>query len=261
MPSPFPGMNPYLEHPELWPGVHHLLISEIARVLSPLLRPKYRVAVEVRMYETSGERSLLVGIPDVTVQRRVSASTAPMPNVAVLSTAAQPVTVTIPMPEIIKEGYLQIKDVETKEVITSIEILSPTNKRSGKGRQMYEEKRQQVLGSRTHLVEIDLLRGGEPMPFYSNGVESDYRILVCRGDRRPYADLYAFNLPEVMPSFSLPLSAGDREPILDLQMLLNEVYDISDYDMAINYNKEPMPALSEADAIFADALLREKGCR
>ena len=261
MPSPFPGIDPYLEHSELWPGVHHLLISEIARFLSPQLRPKYRVAVEVRMYETSAENSLLVGIPDVIIQHSPIAKNSSMANVAVAVPTAQPTRVIVPVPETIKEGYLEIREVGTEEIVTSIEILSPTNKRSGKGRQMYEEKRYQVLGSRTHLVEIDFLRMGEPMLFFGNNIESRYRILVCRGDCRPYADLYAFNLQDVIPSFLLPLRSGDTEPVVDLQRLLNEVYDISGYDLVIDYSKEPVPPLSEADAAWADALLREKGLR
>ncbi|NEQ22682.1 MAG: DUF4058 family protein [Microcoleus sp. SIO2G3] len=261
MPSPFPGIDPYLEHPDLWPGVHHWLIIEIARLLSPQLRPKYRVAVEVRMYETSGENSLLVGIPDVTVKQRLTATNSTMTNVAVATQTAQPTQVTIPVPEIIKEGYLEVREVGTEAVVTTIEILSPTNKRSGKGRQMYEEKRHQVLGSRTHLVEIDLLRMGEPLPFFGNNIESHYRILVCRGNSRPYADLYAFNLQDVIPSFPLPLRAGDTEPVVDLQMLINGVYDISGYDLVIDYNREPVPPLAEPEAVWADALLREKGLR
>jgi hypothetical protein len=67
MSSPFPGMNPYLEDPERWSGVHHWLITEIARSLIPQLRPKYIVAVQVRIYETTGEESMLVGIPDNVV--------------------------------------------------------------------------------------------------------------------------------------------------------------------------------------------------
>lgn len=261
MPSPFPGMDPYLEHPDLWPGVHHWLIIEIARLLSPQLRPKYRVAVEVRMYETSGENSLLVGIPDVTVKHRPIATNQTMTNVAVVAPTTQPARVTVPVPEIIKEGYLEVREVGTEEVVTTIEILSPTNKRSGKGRQIYEEKRHQVLGSRTHLVEIDFLRIGKPMPFLGNNIESHYRILVCRGDCRPYADLYAFNLQDVIPSFPLPLRSGDTEPVIDLQVLLNGVYDISGYDMVIDYNREPVPALSDVDAAWADALLQDKRLR
>jgi hypothetical protein len=254
-------MDPYLEHPDLWPGIHHWLIIEIARLLSPQLRPKYRVAVEVRMYETSGENSLLVGIPDVTVKQRLTATNSTMANVAVAAPTTQPARVTIPMPEIIKEGYLEVREVGTEEVVTTIEILSPTNKRSGKGRQIYEEKRHQVLGSRTHLVEIDFLRTGKPMPFFGNNIESHYRILICRGDCRPYADLYAFKLQDVIPSFPLPLRAGDTEPVVDLQTLLSGVYDISGYDLVIDYSKEPVPSIKESDAAWADSLLRANGLR
>jgi len=220
MPSLFPGMNPYLEHPELFPGLHHWLIIEIARFLSPQLRPKYRVAVEVRMYETSEENSLLVGIPDVIVKSRQTVPDSTMTNVAVTAPTAEPVRVTIAMPLTIREGYLEVREVGTEALVTTIEILSPTNKRAGKGRKMYEDKREQVLGSRTNLVEIDLLRKGESMQFLGNNIASNYRILVCRDNKRPYGDLYAFNLPSVIPSFSLPLRSGDTEPVIDLQALL-----------------------------------------
>lgn len=263
MPSPFPGMNPYLEHPELFPGVHHYLISEIARFLSPQLRPKYRVAVEVRMYETTDDSSLVVGIPDVTVKSRQiqDSNSSNMANVAVATPTSQPVKVKIPMPVAIKEGYLEVREVGTETLITTIEILSPSNKRVGKGREMYEEKREQVLASRTNLVEIDLLRRGNPMPIVDNNTQSQYRILVCRGNRRPNADLYAFNLPDVIPCFSLPLRAGDNEPVLDLQSLLNNVYDVYGYDLVVNYNDEPVPQLSKSDADWMDALLREQNIR
>ncbi|MCU0544054.1 MAG: DUF4058 family protein [Oscillatoriaceae cyanobacterium Prado104] len=261
MPSPFPGVDPYLEHPDFWPGIHNLLIAEIARFLSPQLRPKYRVAVEVRMYETSGENSLAVGIPDITIQRRSTASNPSMPNVAVLSPAVQPVKVTLPIPEIVREAYLAIKQVEKKEVVTTIEILSPTNKRSGKGREMYEKKREQILGSRTHLIEIDLLRRGEPMPVFGNNINSLYRILVCRGNRLPSGDMYAFNLQNSIPAFPVPLRPEDVEPIVDLQQLFNQVYDIAGYDMEIDYSREPIPPLSETDTVWADVWLRDRGLR
>ncbi|MFN6516321.1 MAG: DUF4058 family protein [Nostoc sp. CreGUA01] len=261
MPSIFPGMNPYLEHPELFPGLHHLLISEIARFLSPQLRPKYRVAVEVRMYETTDENSLLVGIPDIIVKNRQNITDSTITNIAVAAPKSEPIKVKIPMPVNIREGYLEVREVETEVLITTIEILSPTNKRTGKGRQIYEEKRAQVLASRSNLVEIDLLRKGDPMPMMGNDIQSHYRILVCRGDRRPYADLYAFNLQDIIPSFPLPLCSGDTEPIIDLQALLNQVYDIYGYDLVVDYSQQPVPALSETDAAWADALLQEKGVR
>ncbi|HBL10818.1 MAG TPA: hypothetical protein DD379_05330, partial [Cyanobacteria bacterium UBA11162] len=83
MPSPFPGMNPYLEHPELWAGVHHWLIIAMAELLVPQLRPKYRVAVEVRIYESIGDKSLLVGIPDLTIKHQQSTTNQTPSNVAV----------------------------------------------------------------------------------------------------------------------------------------------------------------------------------
>jgi len=261
MPSPFPGMNPYLEHPELFPGFHHLLIGEIARWLSPQLRPKYRVAVEVRMYETNEDNSLLVGIPDVTIKSRPTATDAHNKNVAVAATKTEPIRVTIPVPLTITEGYLEVREVGTETLVTTIEILSPTNKRLGKGRQMYEEKRQQVLGSHTNLVEIDLLRKGERMKFFDSNVVSQYSILVCRGNQRPYADLYAFNLPDVIPNFPLPLRSGDSEPNVDLLTLLNEMYDIYGYDLVIDYSKEAVPPLSEADVVWTNQLLQKKGLR
>ncbi|MBE9095791.1 DUF4058 family protein [Tychonema sp. LEGE 07203] len=185
MPSPFPGVDPYLEHPDFWPGIHHLLISEIARFLSPQVRPKYLVYLEVRMYETIDDDLSVIGIPEIeTTISNVSVAAPPTPT--------QPITVTLPMPYQVREGYLEIRERGNEELITVIEVLSPSNKRTGKGRQMYEEKREEILSSRTHLIEIDLLRRGQKMPVIGNNIESHYSVLVCRGNRRPKADLYAF---------------------------------------------------------------------
>ncbi|MEG4959495.1 MULTISPECIES: DUF4058 family protein [unclassified Microcoleus] len=261
MPNPFPGMNPYLESPELWPQVHHLLISSIFESLVPQLLPKYIVDIEKRVYELSGDNSLLVGIPDVTVQRSPSPTNPTSSNVAV---AAPPVTalkVRLPVPVEFREAYLEIRDTATREVVTVIELLSPANKRPGKGREMYEAKREKVFGSRTHMIEIDLLRSYQPMLVFDNDIEANYRILVSRGNQRPWADLYLFNLPDMIPAFPLPLRAGDAEPIVDLQGLLNGVYDRAAYDFRIDYTAAPVPALSESDAAWADALLEERGLK
>ena len=259
--SPFPGMNPYLEHPTLWSEVHKRLIVAIADALFPKLRPKYRVAIEERIYQTSEVDSLMVGIPDVMVQRPLSAANPTQSNVTVASPPVKPITITIPMPETVREGYLEVRNVATREVVTAIEVLSPKNKRAGEGRKEYKKKRHRVLGSSTHLVEIDLLRAGEPMPILENGIQSDYRILVSQCDRRPSADLYAFNLQDVIPSFPLPLRKEDTEPLVDLQELLNGVYERAGYDLVIDYNGESVPSLSDTDAAWADALLQEKGFR
>ena len=260
MPNPFPGMNPYLESPDFWPEVHHGLISMLQESLVPQLVPKYRVAIEKRIYELKGEQSLLVGIPDVSIQRNATPRNSNS-SVAVATRTATPLKVGLPMFEEVREAYLEIRDIASKEVVTVIEVLSPANKRPGKGRDMYEEKRDQVFPSRSHLVEIDLLRIYQPLPVFGNDIEGNYRILVSRGDCRPTADLYLFNIPDVIPAFALPLRGGDVEPIVDLQALLNTVYDRAGYDFTLDYTPDPVPALSEPDAVWADSLLRETGLK
>lgn len=258
MPSPFPGMNPYLEHPSLWSGIHHRLITAIANDLAPKIRPKYIAAIEERVYEISGETSLLVGVPDVSVQR--SSKSAEPSNLAVASSATQPMEVTIPLPEILTEGYLEIRSVETGEVIVVIEVLSPKNKQPVVGRLQYETKRQKVLASNTHLVEIDLLRQGKPMPM-GGAIESNYRILVTRSETRPKAVLYGFNLRDKIPQFPLPLSSEDVELWVDLQGLLHEIYDQGAYDLRLDYSRAIVPALSETDMVWVDEVLRQQGLK
>lgn len=261
MPSPFPGMDPYLEHPSAWPNVHHRLITAIADELAPQLLPKYQILIEERIYQTNGTDSLLIGIPDVVVKRTQKNSASRKTNVAVSSMPIQPIAVMLPMFEQIRQGHLEVRDIVTSEVVTAIEVLSPTNKRSGEGRSQYETKRQKLLTSSTHLVELDLLRQWEPMPILSDDIESHYRILVSQSDRRPQADLYAFNLSNSIPTFGLPLRQEDEKPLINLQDLFKGVYDRSGYGFVIDYSCEPIPRLSEVDAAWADAWLREKGLR
>lgn len=260
MPSPFPGMNPYLEHPDRWSSVHNRLIVALADALTPQLLPKYQVDIEKRIYEIISTDSLFVGRADVTVQRNRTPTPSTESNVAVATAATQPIKVNLPMLEEVREAYLEVRDAATKKVVTVIEILSPTNKQGG-GRQKYETKRYSVLGSLTHLVEIDLLREGEPLPILGNPPQSNYRILVSRSNTRPRADLYTFNLPDEIPSFPLPLRSEDVEPVVNLQELLHGVYERSGYDYFIDYNSEPMPPLAKADVAWMDNLLREKGVR
>ena len=206
MSSPFPGMDPYLENPELWPEVHNRLIIAIADAVAPSLPAKYRVAIQKRTYLSEPEDSVLVGIPDVSVLLKKSthhSTPSTLTSTVAVAPRHQPLTVRMPMPVTVRESYLEITEVPTGAVVTVIEVLSPTNKRSKEGRRLYELKRQQVLASVTHLVEIDLLRGGKPLPIVGEMPSADYRILICRGDLRPLADLYTFTIREEIPSFTL----------------------------------------------------------
>jgi Protein of unknown function (DUF4058) len=256
MPSPFPGMNPYLEHPSLWAGIHHRLITAIANDLAPKLRPKYIVAIEERVYEVSGDMSLLVGVPDVSVQSSLPLGRSNESNLAVASTS-QSVEVLLPLPEILTEAYLEIRAVETEEVVTIIEVLSPKNKQVGIGRLQYETKRLKILGSATHFVEIDLLRQGNSMSMVGNFGQSHYRIVVSPSEIRPRASLYGFNLPDKIPEFPVPLISGEPEPAIALKSLLDEIYDQGSYDLRIDYSRPPIPALSEPDMAWVNETLQQ----
>ncbi len=250
MRSPFPGMDPYLEHPELGSEVHSRLIVAIADAIALPLRPRYYVAVEKRTYLSDPDESLWVGIPDVSV----FSPTKPEQQIPSLQTTAttvrspmNPLTVTVPLLEDVQERYLEVREIKTGAVITVIEVLSPKNKRTGAGRDAYLRKRQRVLNSQTHLVEIDLLRTGQPMPLQDSLPSTDYRVLVSRRDERPQAHLYAFTLREAIPAIPLPLQPGESEPWIELNDLLSGVYERSGFDLRIDYQQPSVPPLSATD--------------
>lgn len=262
MPSPFPGMNPYLEDSAYWSSVHHWLITEIARLLNQQLTPKYVVAVEVRIYETSGEQSTLIGIPDNLVAKSSETSiTPPDSNVAVAFPSTQPLTIELALTETIKQGYLEVRRVGTGQVVTAIEILSPINKNVGEGRIKYEKKRQHILNSDTNFVEIDLLRQGNSMIALNQNIKHDYCILVSPSNQRPQAHLYAFKIQDMIPIFPLPLLPEDSEINLDLQSILHQVYDQGRYDLIIDYQQKISPALSKTETIWVENLLKKQGLR
>lgn len=257
MPSPFPGMDPYLEHRYLWPDVHHGLITAIRRSLAPQVAPAYYVAVEERTYIVASDRQQFVGQPDVAIIAPLSQKDASAGGVAT-AVATPPLTVSLPLYERVREAYLEIREARTHAVITAIEVLSPTNKISHEGRQEYETKRRQVLATVTSLVEIDLLRAGEPMAMEPQP-ETDYRVLVGRGWERPMARLYAFGLRQALPVVAVPLSEEEQEAQLPLEQLFAELYDEARYDLRLDYRPAPPePPLSPEDAAWVGELLREK---
>lgn len=212
MPSPFPGMNPYLEQPIFWSEFHSRLIVAIADALAPKLLPKYYIGVETRTYL-----------------------------------------------EEVKERYLEVRETKTDAVITVIEILSPKNKRKGKGRSVYEQKRHSILGSMSHLVEIDLLRADEPMAMKGVDFITDYRIVVSQHERRPIADLYAFTMREAIPEFLLPLKEPQEVTTVNLQSVVSGIYERGGYAIRIDYQQTvPSPALLQGDRRWVEELLVKK---
>ena len=167
------------------------------------------------------------------------------------------------MAEEAQERYLEIRDVSSGAVVTAVESLSPKNKRTGEGRRAYDKKRYKVLASMTNLVEIDLLRGGTPLPVDDpvDDIEDDierqgcYSILVSRSDLRPRAELYEFGPQQSIPPFALPLKPEDGSLTVELQALLEGVYRRAKYHLAIDYSKPLRPTLSESELKRVKALL------
>jgi Protein of unknown function (DUF4058) len=244
--NPFPGMNPYLEHPELWPQVHNRLIVGIADVIADQVAPQYFVSIEQRIYQSFEDPQSLVGIADVGIKHDFGTGQLPLPTAGSVSTLAKPQRVQVTMPWEVKERYLEIREVATKELITVLEVLSPTNKRAGEGRSLYESKRIKILTTKTNLIEIDLLRSGQPMPV-QGAQQSQYRILVSRASDRPNADLFVFDLQEAIPDFPVPLRGEMPEPIVNLQTILNETYRRGRLDLLIDYATDPVPGLTASD--------------
>lgn len=250
MPSPFPGMDPYLEQSAFWSSFHSRLIVAIADYIAPQIMPKYYIEVETRTY-SHADSELLVGIPDAVVFSSVDKSRLPQNTIIETSSVAilnRPQQVRLPARVEVKERYLEVREMGTDAVITAIELLSPTNKRAGKGRVAYEEKRQQILDSASHFIELDLLRSEPLIIITENNFNWDYRILVSRSEQRPIADLYGFMLPEPISIFPLPLKSEDKEVAIDLQSILNGVYERAGYRFRIDYRQPvPPPVLPQAD--------------
>ena len=255
MPSPFPGMDPYLERPGVWPGFHRWLIMTLAQDLGARLRPRYWVSVEERTYIARPEDYLLVGIPDATV---IESKRGPAAQTGSVATLAPGIEVGVPLPEEVRERYLEIRVPASQEVVTVVEILSPANKRPGSGREEYLLKRERTLSTRTNLVEIDLLRTGHRMPMLRPPESYDYGILVCRGTALARAVLYPVAVREPLPDFPIPLCKGEDDVVVPLADVFARAYDAGNYDLVLDYDVPPDPPLSAADAKWAAALLAQR---
>lgn len=198
MPSPFPGMDPFIEG-QHWRDLHHGMISMIQELLAPNVLPRYVVLVEEDVYPI--------------------------------------------------RAYLTVRYRETREVVTVIEFLSPTNK-SPDGRNEYLRKREEVLQSPAHLVELDLLRGGERLPTVELLPPGDYYAFVSRVPHRPKAAVYAWPLSHPLPAIPVPLAGENPDVWLNLQLAFTTVYERAAYAYSLDYRQPVQPPLNETDAAW-----------
>ena len=247
MPSPFPGMNPYLEHRNSWHDFHGAYIYAIRDALNKQIGRAYIAIVDDQLYihEPPAKSRRLAGKSDISVTRRASRKGNGSQGVAVEA----PAEVYLMDVEVERLKRIEIRDNQQRQLITVIELLSPTNKYAGPDRDQYEAKRGEILASAVHFVEIDLLRGGPRMPM-TEAPRCDYCVLVSRYENRPKAEFWPIQLVDPLPSIPIPLQEGHRDAIVDLQALLNDTYDKAGYEKFI-YEASPKPALCAAKAIWA----------
>jgi len=251
MPSPFPGMNPYFEQAAHWQDFHTEFLTALRRQLVPGIAPNYIVQLEEHVYihDLPPEPRRPLGRPDLAVTRTETPTTGQR-DLAVLEAPAE---VRLPTQDLERVPFLEIRDRRGRELVTVIELLSPSNKRLGEDRQQYLAKRRELLRSTAHLVEIDLLRGWTPMPA-DDRPSGDYSVLVSRVERRPAAEFWPIRLRDRLPVIPIPLRPSDPDGRVDLQEVLNQAHDGPGYEHFI-YTALPEPPLSAEDAEWAAPFL------
>ena len=263
MTSPFPGMDPYLESP--WGDIHARMIIYASERLQTILPGDLRARVEERIVVEDPEAERPI-VPDVRIIERGRPDAGGGVAVAEEVATAEPLVITVPGdPE--TQGFIEIRDIRSgRRVVTVIEVLSPSNKRSGAGRDKYEEKQGELKRSGVNLVEIDLLRAGRralavPAEWVPASHRTPYAICVRRGHRPGRYEYYRAPLRERLPAIRVPLRPQDADVPLDLQALVDRCYRTGAYADDLDYRAEPDPPLDPDDAAWADALLRAKGLR
>ena len=254
MPSPFPGMNPYLEHADVWQDFHQSFIPLLRQMLSEQVRPKYLVKIEEQIFihELPEDQRQLIGRGDMTASRAdVDAA-----GTAVVLLEAPAIGRVPLVVDVERHAYLEIRDRGNRQLVTVLELLSPSNKRPGPDREQYLAKRQRLLTSSVHLVELDLLRGGPRGPI-ENLPPCEYCVMVSRYGDRPDVGLWPLGLRDQLPTIPIPFLAQERAA-LDLQSALHQVYDAAGYEDYI-YTYEPNPPLQGADVEWAQRLIAGNG--
>ena len=258
MHSPFPGMDPYLEAPSIWPDVYTRLMTVIGEQLTPLLAPKYLAELETQVIIDRLDDDPQVVLPDISVTSLEVSAEAPS---AVAVAAPAPVQVRVPMDVPTRLVSVYIRQRETARLVAVIELLSPVNKRRGKGREEYLEKRRTFLTSPVHVIEIDLLRRYPRMPFDDPLPPAHYLVMVCKAGERPRSNVWPISVRQPLPTIPIPLLSPDPPVPLELGQALRTAYERARYDLRVDYRQPPVPPLSPADAAWAETLLTPPGGR
>lgn len=273
MPSPFPGMDPYLEAPHIWPELHDALAGEIRNELNQSPPSPYYARLQMRpelgIIEEPRRRQRVV--PGVVVVRPISKQPAAT-RTAVLERPRRDISPSLELVvdlEPARHHFVEIRDPgQGHKLITVIEILSPSNKRAGPDREDYCRKQREILESDASLIEIDLQRAGERVLPAINlqallaqtNPRPDYIVAVSRAWFRvtgPAYQIFACSLREWRPRVPVPLKQGETEVPLDLQYVFNRAYNSGPCRRgAVDYSVPPERPLAPEDVAWAETLLR-----
>jgi len=266
MASPFPGMDPYLEDPSIWPSVHHLLITHIGTTLNSLLPPCYVATFQERVFVAGADREIY---PDVLVREGPEIGTlSASSRGSELAAIGDPPWLIATADDEVVEPFIELRTAAgDQRVVTVIEVLSPRNKAAGfEGRRLYRQKQREVLASDAHLLEIDLLRSGQhtvAAPREALLRRGPYRYLVSlsRRNQRHRCEVWGILLSSPLPRVSVPLTGTDPDVILDLQAVWQQVYAAGAFRRIIDYTQPPAIPLDDDDARWAEGHLRRSGYR
>jgi len=255
MPSPFPGMDPFIEG-QMWKGFHTRFLGILSDQLVAQLRPRYIVQIEEYVYlaRESDEPDRLIE-PDLAVVEGLEHSEFPAYSKTATAVTLIPKPHTVPLPRKRRQRFLSILSAQSRDVVTVVELLSPTNKKPGDGQGEYLVKRSNVFDSPANLVEIDLLRGGQRLPTRESLEPADFYAFVFYRRRLPHVDVYEWTLREPLPVIPVPLADGDPDATLDLQAAFTATYDRAGYDYALNYRSPVEPPIEPAAVEWVRSVL------
>jgi hypothetical protein len=254
MPSPFLGMDPYLENPNIWEDFHTSLAAEIRDQLTQHIRPRYIAAlVPNGTYDEVTIEERRLAKPDVSV---FEVASTPLQGEAV-AIAPAPLIGQAPLEIPLKLHSVELREVETGRLVTAIEILSPVNKRPGhEAYETYRRKRRDLIRAGVHLLELDLLRGGQRLPLLTRLPESPYFVFLTR-EGRTRVEIWPVSWQEAIPILPVPLLEPDPDAPLDLGQAIHRIYDRAAYDLRLDYRQAPpKPALTPEDAARLEAHLK-----
>jgi Protein of unknown function (DUF4058) len=235
MKSPFPGMDPYLEAQGRWRDLHTSMITYCRDALNEVLPENYIAQIE--------EQLRLV-------------SPGPLARPAVTSSATlEPVTIPLLNGDVeeIHDMWIEIRNLPELNLVTVIEILSPTNK-TGAGRVEYLDKRDDYIDLPVNLVELDLLVGGRRLPMKKPMPPGDCYALVARAQRRPDCDVYAWSIRQPLPTIPIPLKLVDSDVLLNLVDSFALAYQRGRYSRTIDYSRALDLPLQPEDKAWAEQI-------